>query len=455
MFATGRTTLPLPARPGPAARALAAVRERPNAVFLAVALAGLAAQFIGRGPAEWDTVFVASARHLVAGDDFYDLPIGFAYPPFQSLFALPVVGLPRAAQRAAWFAVNAVCLVWLLRAAWRLAGGGPLRFNRDHREHFACWLGLGAGMFFALNSLSHQQTDVVLAALVVGGIDRFARGRWVRGAALVGLAAAMKCTPLLFAPYLVVRGRWAAAGCLVAVALGASLAPDLVARPKTDGTWLGRWYACYIAPMARPDYPPGMWASHIVYNQSVVGMANRWTRTTWEPAGATAVVREVPPTADLAALRRWVLAAAVGCGAVALAGIVTAWRRGGVEFAGTSVVVWESGTVIAGMLLFSPMSSPAHFGLLVLPGFALARAAVVGRCWWAWPPVAVALLGGLSINKDLWGDKLYTLGLWYGAATWATAATLFGCVAGLMIGPKEALARSTDFSESTAKKKAA
>src|SRR5205085_12286191 len=102
-------------------------------------------------------------------------------------------------------------------------------------------------------------------------------------AGLVGATAALRCAPLLFAPCLVVRGRPLAAAWLVRVAVGASLVPDAGNRPAGGGTWLGRWYGEYLAPMARPDYAPGIWASEIIYNQSLVGLANRWRGTTGEP----------------------------------------------------------------------------------------------------------------------------------------------------------------------------
>src|SRR5438874_1516709 len=116
---------------------------RTYSVLFGLLIAGLAVPFLARARTEWDYVFVATAERLLAGDDLYARPTGFTYPPFQALFAAPVVGLPKLLQRAAWFAVNAACLAWLLRAAWRLAGGGPLRFGRDYPEHLACWLGLG------------------------------------------------------------------------------------------------------------------------------------------------------------------------------------------------------------------------------------------------------------------------------------------------------------------------
>jgi hypothetical protein len=414
-------------------------RQRPYSLLLIVLLAGLAVPFLTRERTEWDHVFVAAADRLLAGEDLYKQPTGYTYPPFQAMFAAPVAGWPQSVQRGVWFAVNALCLAWLLRAAWRLAGDGPLQVRRDYPEHLACWLGLGVGLCFLLNALAHQQTDILLAALVVGGIERLVHNQPVRAATFFGLASAMKCTPLLFVPYLLIRYKPFAAGWLVTVALGASLLPDLVARPATGGTWLGRWSAEYLEPMARPDYTPGVWASEIIYNQSLVGLTNRWATTTWEAVGGKVVVQPVLPATTPGEMKGWLLAAALVCGGLALVGMRLARRRSDQ----TAVTVWECGMVVAGMLLFSPMSSPAHFGLLLLPGFALARAAVVHCRAWAWPVLAVALAGALLTNKDLWGDLVYTVGLWYGAATLTAVACLFGCVCALVIKPVEPPAMAT------------
>jgi hypothetical protein len=81
------------------------------------------------------------------------------------------------------------------------------------------------------------------------------------------------------------------------------------------------------------------------------------------------------------------------------------------------------------MLLLSPMSSKAHFGVLILPGFLLARSALHtgSRLQWASLLLAVAL--ALLSNKDPLGEDLYTLTLWYGTATWQTLALLVGNLA--------------------------
>ena len=398
-----------------------AFRPGANAAALAVVIVALGVPFVSRSHSEWDIVYVPTAAHLLAGEDIYAQPHGYTYPPFQSLLAVPVVGLPRTVQRLAWYAVNVLSLLAMLRGGWQLAGGPNLHATTAWRERLAAGLGLFAGGCFAFNALSHQQTDLLLGAFVIGGLVQLGKNRGYSAATLFGLAAAMKCTPLLFVLYLGYRGRWGAAFWMLAVAAGASWLPDAVHAPE-HGTWLGRWYADYLAPMFRPEYVPGVWASEIVYNQSFTGMLNRFSSTTWLVQRGKAFVVPVEPLFDRDALKLTLAGLVAFCGTVTL-GV----RLFAKPHAERHRVACEGGMVVAGMLLFSPMSSPAHFGLLLVPGFLFARLALVEGRRALWLPLAVLLLGAAFANKDLWGARLYTLGLWYGSTTMAAVAALLGC----------------------------
>lgn len=83
------------------------------------------------------------------------------------------------------------------------------------------------------------------------------------------------------------------------------------------------------------------------------------------------------------------------------------------------------------MLLLSPMSSKAHFGVLVIPAFCLGRAALRLRSATLWTALALAVLLGFTSIKDPLGERLYTLALWCGATTWQTLALLAGCLLGV------------------------
>jgi hypothetical protein len=91
----------------------------------------------------------------------------------------------------------------------------------------------------------------------------------------------------------------------------------------------------------------------------------------------------------------------------------------------------EGSIVLMLMLLLSPMSSKAHFGVLILPGFCLARRVIVARDGVLWTIFFLALALGMISNKDPLGDKLYSLTLWYGFTTWQTLLLLMGCLLAL------------------------
>ncbi|MGL4553264.1 MAG: glycosyltransferase family 87 protein, partial [Gemmataceae bacterium] len=240
--------------------------------WIAVAAAAVAcsAGFLGRRYSEWESVYIPAAARLWAGEPLYRANETYLYPPLASFLALPWLSLPPAAGRAAWFAVSALSVWTVLRLGWGLAGGS--RRDESAGDWGAWAAGLACGGVFLQNSWSHQQTDVALAALQLAGLALLVRGRSLGAGALFGVAAALKCTPLLWMPYLVWRGRFAAAGLMLAVAAGTSLLPDLIARPPA-GTWAG----VYVARLAEHGQtaPLGVWGTDPLYNQSLAGTSLR------------------------------------------------------------------------------------------------------------------------------------------------------------------------------------
>jgi hypothetical protein len=384
-------------------------------------LLALSIWFLRREESEWENVYVRAAHQLRNGRDIYQAGISYSYPPFATLLALPFTWLPAQAQRPVWLAVNLSALALMLRSAWRLAGGPPL--NRAAglrpRERSAALLGGVCGIFYLHNCLAHQQTDIVLGAMVVAGCLALSRERPLLAATWFGLAAAMKCTPLLWCPYLVWRRRPVAAAWLVAVAFGANLLPDVVRPPGTGSLWLAEYATRILAPLNNGDHVIGTWHSAVVYNQSLDGAAHRWFMTTWEWTATDCVISYRTGHLGPLALR--------AVGFVMLAGVVSPAlvicrrpfkRLGRSEAGSVGSDALEYGIVLTLMLLCSPMSSKAHFGVLILPGFCLGRAVVVEKRRRLWPLLVAAVLLAVMVNKGPLGERLYTLSLWCGCATW-------------------------------------
>jgi alpha-1,2-mannosyltransferase len=180
-------------------------------------------------------VYRAGGEHVLAGAPLYaggvllDLP--FVYPPFAAVLFAPLALLP----------------LDLLKVLWTGAGIALLAYVVHRCAPRAGWpvVVLIAVVATALDpvrtTLYLGQINIVLLALVVG--DLLGRpGSRLRGVG-VGLAAALKLTPLLFVVYLAATRRWRAAGTalatfVAAAGLGFLLAPADSVAFWFDGTFL-------------------------------------------------------------------------------------------------------------------------------------------------------------------------------------------------------------------------
>jgi hypothetical protein len=274
------------------------------------------------------------------------------------------------------------------------------------------------GVGYLQFSLAHLQTDVVIGALLGVGCLALRRSRSVAAATCFGLAAALKCTALLWAPYLVWRRRPLAALCVFVVALGVNLLPNLVSHSPSGRLWLDDYVTRFLRPLAATDHVVGTWNSDIMYNQSLAGAAQRWLG-----GGLTDPVNPAMLRAGVVGLE------AVLCLLVLVVCRGPFRQLTHVSKSGIPLETAEYGIVLMLMLLLSPMSSKAHFGVLILPGFLLARSAFLTGSLLQWGSLLFAVTLALLSNKDPLGEDLYTLTLWYGTATWQTLALLVGNLA--------------------------
>lgn len=186
-------------------------------------------------------VYRAGAEHLLAGQPLYaggvllDLP--FVYPPFAALAFVPMLALPLPVLKLLWTAGGVAVLGWVAHRGLRDLGvpAGPwLRWGVAGVVALASWLDP------VRTTLYLGQINLVVLALVLADLLGRPGGRW-RGVG-VGLAAALKLTPLLFVGYLLVTRRWRAAATALgtfgaAAALGAVLAPADSRTFWWDGTF--------------------------------------------------------------------------------------------------------------------------------------------------------------------------------------------------------------------------
>jgi len=430
-------------------RFLAWVRLHPWTLLAIVILLFHAVPFLLKHHSEWDEVYLRAAGRLLNGGDVYRFEDGYSYPPFMAWLAIPFTVLPTTVSRMVWFGINLICLIGIWRMAWRMTGGGTLEgiHATSIKEHLVCFIGVACSARYALNGIAHHQTDLVIGALLLGGCWLMLRNRNLSAASCFGLAAAMKCTALLWIPYLLWRRKWIAASWLLVVAVGVNLLPNLVRAPDRGGLWLGEWLTRYIRPLAAADHYPGHWGSWIIYNQSISGAANRWLTTGWSWRGSDFQVLLRPQAISPQAVKMIVY----GGEAVLLAAVTVMLVRRRALMKGQKTPeppqaeVLEYSLVLLLMILLSPMSSKPHFSTLVLPAFALARLAVyqddrILRCLMG---LAMVLA---TLSLPIWGGRLEFIALWCGSETWNALALLLGCSYSLRrsIHPRPYFAQTKD-----------
>jgi hypothetical protein len=402
------------------------LRHRPYDLLALVVCVAWAPPFLLKQHTEWNDVYLAAANDMAAGRALYPSTYGYVYPPFAAWIAIPATYLPVFLAHLLWYAISIVSLFLLFRWAWLLSGGGLLRGDGgpDRREHLVAASAVVLGGF-ALNTLSHTQTDLLIAALMMGGCLALTRARSLAAGICCGLAAALKGPALLWCPYLLWRRQWRAAAVTALVAVGVNLAPNLACAPPTGQLWLGQWVQSTVLPLQGNDYAPGIWASDMLVNQSLSGAIGRWgiSDLTWRDGGPVLVKSA---TAISGAVLKGICYASMAALVLATL-IMQGWRPP--PFTRTagkpSPVVLEFAMVLMLMLLLSPMSSKAHFCTLIVPGFCIARLLLTR------PSVVLALsLGGtllaIVISMRIF-DPWAAIATWNGSLSWACLFLLLGC----------------------------
>jgi hypothetical protein len=374
---------------------------------------------------EWRRCFLRAANRLQARQIIHrpDEVNTYAYPPAMAMLAVPLAKLPFRWSLGVWYLVNAAAMVGTVTCAWRLAGGPGLNhLSRPWGQVF--WLGLLLASRFLVAPLENQQFDVVITAVLFAGCLALWRGHDTLAGLALGIAAAMKCTPTLFAPYLIWRGKVRAAVAMVFAAVLLNIVPDYL-WPRGDGSsYLGDWVGTFLIKVARTA--PGVWDSDLILNQSLSGLVNRLVQS-----GIPLTLSQLPsaltalPSTTVVAIRLLTY----GLSGALLFVTARSFGHPGkgapvVRNASDVTIAWhdlqtgiEASALVCLMLLLSPMSSKSHYIVLVLPCLLLARAVVEGRCdWRVWlPPLAV--FGPLTA-KGLTGKALGDLMLAWGFPTW-------------------------------------
>jgi alpha-1,2-mannosyltransferase len=311
-------------------------------------------------------VYRHAAGVVSGGQPLYSVKLrrglGFTYPPFAVLLFLPLTLLSVARSELVVTLLNVGLVAVAVHAAVRLGrrpadalqsdpGGKPL-LGRDRCSAAIRsggswlasggsawgWLAAAAALWFepVTSAIGYGQIDLLIAALAI--VD-LAYGRHSRaGGVGIGLAAALKLTPLVFIPYLALTGRGRMAARALA-AFGVSIV---------------------VAFLVLPSDSLKYWGGRFLDLSRVAGHARHSGAGAADQSLHGALLRLLPGIQHLGPT--WMLVALL-VGVVALSLAVRAARRGD--------EVW--GYLLAALtgLLISPVSWTHHWAIVVPGALAL------------------------------------------------------------------------------------
>jgi hypothetical protein len=259
--------------------------------------------------------------------------------------------------RGFWILLNAALLVVVLHLLGRLVYG---RADAGGIGGVRLVVPLLLSARYVVGNFEHLQVNVVLFALVLGGLYLQATRRPALGGFLVGFAAAIKVMPLVVVAYLAYRRRWRAAAAAAVATAGFSLSPVLVFGWDRYRDYLETWLGVVAT---------GWGVGRM--NQSVAAMWDRLLGHGLRPL-ATPGIDDLPGSgAPLP------FAALLVSAALVAAGALVAWRGRPRPDGWTALAEW-SAVLLAGAV-FGPVTWKSYLIVALLPNTLLFAVCLASR----------------------------------------------------------------------------
>lgn len=314
------------------------------------------------GDAPGVTLYVEAARCFLDQLPLQGCNPFYTYPPIFALLTIPLVPLPLVLQNLVWYLLTLGCLAGCFMLSARLVqrlAPGPWT-PRDMRWLYA--IGLVVSLKFVFAAIASQSYDAAVVLLVLAGLDGLtkeglagtsaATQNWASNMAglCFALAAALKATPLLFLPYLIVKRHYRAAAVMAVALVVISLLPDLLSMlgHKTGDGYLLAWLKQIAQPALSEKLNGNLhtfWYSSNENNNSLRGLVGLF-------------VTDGKPNFKTVLYSVYVFYSAM------IALIILRTR-------GRSAVPIDGALLLISMLMLSPMSSESHYVALILPIFAV------------------------------------------------------------------------------------
>lgn len=307
----------------------------------------------------------------------------WAYPAINVIPSVPFSLMPDAIEKIGWAGLNAglfVISVFLINGMVLK----PLRSLARERNESA-WRSIAAfwGLItlmtvrHVLGPFENQSQDMLTLVAICAGMHAAQRNREGMVGLWWGLAAALKMTPLLFLPLLFIQGRLRAFGMMICAFMIWSIVPDILV-PTWDTNPRALQFMESVSGTLAPGQSGGeIWAPWNELNQNLAGTIHRITAPL--PASKGDNFSPYPLIAANESTSRTLIVTGQLL-IIALVGLFawrtrTGWfkRKSALQQDASKVIrtLSETGVVVTGMLLLSPMSSKSHFIVLLIPAAAI------------------------------------------------------------------------------------
>ena len=357
-----------------------------------------------------------AAFTMLHGDSPEGIP-AMAYPPLLVAMYIPFVEMNDLAQRIAMLGVMACFLVFIFSTMQSMVVG---KHTFKKTAVYWCLVAAIVGRY-VVSPIENYSHELLIAALIFLAIRCWANQKEKSGGVAIGVAAACKATPLLFLPFLLLQRRWKTALVMSIVMVIAFFLPNIL-FPRDTGTWTGYWFSLVLNSLQITDGSHGVvhWSTWNQLNQSISGTVERLFSF------------PIHPNEDAVDIRIMTLSSqAISIITNSLRIVVLGVLFVALYVPSKQPIVFrrfcEGSLLVCAMLLLSPMSSKAHFFLLLLPGCVMMR-------FWMWEKkdwmltcifILMFFYGTLTV-KDLIGTHVGHAVLATGSVTWCTLLAMFG-----------------------------
>ncbi|MSR28827.1 MAG: DUF2029 domain-containing protein [Phycisphaerales bacterium] len=385
---------------------------------------------------ELDKCYLKAADRFVAGENIYAPTsdgIGYwTYPPGMILTVAPLAWVPEWVARVLWGALLAAAAVVCVRCIVRVVMQGVAAAQERRRRVIAMIVAAALAHQVILSPLTYFSHDLIIACALGVALWATVSSRDAMAGGALGVGAAFKVTPALFAVALLLERRWRALVVMVCAGMLVTAAPDIL-----RGQWrlpLVREFA-QIALRASDitSAGGGYWHSWNPLAQNLSASIARLTTPT--PSGDRDINQRDWSLVHLTPQQRSV---ATGTAQAAVLGAVMVVVLLGVkrneEGSAPLARLNEFGALACGMVLLSPHSSNYHFAIEY---FAILSCVIVA--WRTRDPFMVVCVAALAIlglpsGRDLVGNYAVDAMLIYGKLTAGALVALAGCVrAGVLL----------------------